>query len=89
MQLPGGNAAPVVERVPEEPPPFIVVVQGPPGVGKSLLIKCLVKHYAKQSLGDVRGPITVVAGKQRRLTFVECPQVQILNFTLLRAKLGV
>ena len=45
-------------------------------VGKSLLIKCLIKHYTNQSLSEVRGPITIVAGKQRRLTFVECPQVR-------------
>lgn len=45
-------------------------------VGKSLLIKCLIKHYTRQSLSEVRGPITIVAGKQRRLTFVECPQVR-------------
>ena len=44
-------------------------------VGKSLLIRCLIKHYTRQSLSEVRGPITIVAGKQRRLTFVECPQV--------------
>ena len=44
-------------------------------MGKSLLIRCLIKHYTRQGLGEVRGPITVVSGKQRRLTFVECPQV--------------
>ena len=43
-------------------------------VGKSLLIRCLIKHYTRQSLSEVRGPITVVSGKARRLTFVECPQ---------------
>ncbi|KAF8728587.1 hypothetical protein HU200_017852 [Digitaria exilis] len=56
-----------------EPPPFVVVVQGPPQVGKSLLIKCLVKHYTKQNLSEVRGPITVVSGKSRRVQFLECP----------------
>ncbi|KAI3706601.1 hypothetical protein L6452_24461 [Arctium lappa] len=35
-------------------------------VGKSLLIKSLVKHYTKHNKPDVRG-------KQRRLQFVECP----------------
>ena len=40
-----------------------------------MLIRCLIKHYTRQSLSEVRGPITIVAGKQRRLTFVECPQV--------------
>lgn len=48
-------------------------------VGKSLLIRCLIKHYTRQSLSEVRGPITIVAGKQRRLTFVECPQVRCLT----------
>ena len=44
-----------------------------PQVGKSLLIRCLVKHYTKHSVPAVKGPLTLVAGKQRRLTFVECP----------------
>ena len=138
---------------------MVVLVHGPRGVGKSTLIRALVKHYTHQSLGEVgvrimevagylhifwqawlsrrvfwtilkeprcshthlltfalalsclrlqaighqpaaassgisshicreragrtyvmivqqvRGPITIVAGKRRRLTFVECPQV--------------
>lgn len=138
-------AAPMLEKDAAEPPPFVVLVQGPPGVsqrshhatclqqgpashaaphgvichephgtarmhvprvnygggsavvcckvgmhsivtaclpglgatrvqvGKSTLIRCLVKHYARQALGQVLGPITVVAGKKRRVTFVECP----------------
>lgn len=45
-------------------------------VGKSLVIKSLIKHYTRQSVSEVKGPITVVSGKQRRLTFVECPQVR-------------
>jgi ribosome biogenesis protein BMS1 len=32
-----------------------------------------VKHYTKQNLNSVVGPVTVVAGKKRRLTFMECP----------------
>ena len=68
-------AVPVMDRAPEEPPPFVVLVQGPAGVGKSTLIRGLVRHYTRHSLGDVRGPITVVSGKARRLTFVECPPV--------------
>ena len=54
-------------------------------VGKSLLIKCLIKHYTRQSLSEVRGPITIVAGKQRRLTFVECPQVRRSTLIAFRA----
>ncbi|KAL4387839.1 hypothetical protein GQ457_09G027850 [Hibiscus cannabinus] len=64
---------PVMDRSYGELPPFVVVVQGPPQVGKSLLIKTLVKHYTKHNLPEVRGPITIVSGKQRRLQFVECP----------------
>ncbi|KAJ3682923.1 hypothetical protein LUZ60_013150 [Juncus effusus] len=64
---------PVMDRSIGEPPPFVVVVQGPPQVGKSLLIKCLVKHYTKHNLHEVRGPITVVSGKHRRVQFIECP----------------
>ncbi|KAI4368302.1 hypothetical protein MLD38_016876 [Melastoma candidum] len=64
---------PFVDRSYGEPPPFVVLVHGPPKVGKSLLIKSLVKHYTKHNLPEVRGPITIVSGKQRRLQFVECP----------------
>ncbi|PIA42098.1 hypothetical protein AQUCO_02100155v1 [Aquilegia coerulea] len=64
---------PTVDRTTGEPAPYVVVVHGPPQVGKSLLIKSLVKHYTRHSLPEVRGPITIVSGKQRRLQFVECP----------------
>uniref|UniRef100_A0A6N2LBD0 Uncharacterized protein n=1 Tax=Salix viminalis TaxID=40686 RepID=A0A6N2LBD0_SALVM len=53
---------PTIERNYGEPPPFVVVVHGPPQVGKSLLIKCLVKHYTKHNIQEVRGPITIVSG---------------------------
>ncbi|RZC76795.1 hypothetical protein C5167_000906 [Papaver somniferum] len=59
-------------RLDPESVPYVIVVQGPPNVGKSLLIKSLVKIFTKQDL-DIRGPITVVAGKCRRIQFVECP----------------
>ncbi|KAL9261578.1 Ribosome biogenesis protein BMS1-like protein [Drosera capensis] len=64
---------PTVDRAIGEPPPFVVVVHGPPKVGKSLLIKCLIKHYTKQNVQEIQGPITVVSGKHRRIQFVECP----------------
>ncbi|KAL8129296.1 hypothetical protein V2J09_018451 [Rumex salicifolius] len=64
---------PTVDRSTGEDPPFVVVVHGPPQVGKSLVIKSLVKYYTKQNLPEVRGPVTIVSGKKRRLQFIECP----------------
>ncbi len=32
-----------------------------------------VKHYTGHSVSNVHGPITVVSGKKRRLTLMECP----------------
>ncbi|KAK9699419.1 hypothetical protein RND81_08G172100 [Saponaria officinalis] len=64
---------PKIDRNIGDAPPFVIVVHGPPKVGKSLLIKCLVKHYTKHNLPDVQGPVTIVSGKLRRLQFVECP----------------
>lgn len=53
---------PLVDRAPLEPPPIVVVVVGPPKVGKSTLIRCLVKNYTRQKLGDICGPVTIVSG---------------------------
>ena len=64
---------PLVDRLPEEAPPIIVAVVGPPGVGKSTLIKSLIKRYTKHNLSSPTGPLTVVTSKRRRLTFIECP----------------
>lgn len=64
---------PQVDRIPEEPPPRLVAIVGPPGVGKTTLLKSLVKRYAKETLSNPQGPITVVTSKRQRLTFVECP----------------
>lgn len=67
--------APIVNRTTSEciEPPVIVAVVGPRQTGKSTLIKNLVKHYSKRIISDITGPITVVSGKKRRLTFFECP----------------
>ena len=46
-------AVPLVDVEPEEDPPVVVLVHGPRGVGKSTLIRALVKHYTHQSLGEV------------------------------------
>uniref|UniRef100_A0A0B7A613 Bms1-type G domain-containing protein n=1 Tax=Arion vulgaris TaxID=1028688 RepID=A0A0B7A613_9EUPU len=63
---------PKVDRAPVEPPPIVVAIVGPPKVGKSTLLRCLVKNFTKQRLTNIQGPVTVVAGKNRRLTFIEC-----------------
>ncbi|KAM0793215.1 hypothetical protein ACM66B_000683 [Microbotryomycetes sp. NB124-2] len=54
-------------------PPVIVAVMGPQGVGKSTLVRSLVRRYTKNTLPDIKGPVTVVSGKTRRLTFIEVP----------------
>lgn len=63
---------PLVDRTPLEPPPILVAIVGPPKVGKSLLIQCLIKSYVKQPLTNILGPVTIVSGKKRRITFMEC-----------------
>ena len=70
-----GERAPRAVREAAVPPPVVVVVMGPPGSGKSSLIAALVKHFTRTGLGEggPMGPVTVVAGKARRVTFFECP----------------
>jgi ribosome biogenesis protein BMS1 len=58
---------------PNESPPALVVVMGPSGVGKSTLIRSLVKYYTNHNLTSVTGPITVVTGQKKRITLLECP----------------
>jgi ribosome biogenesis protein BMS1 len=64
---------PEVDRTPLEPPPIFIAIVGPPKVGKSTLMQNLIRNYTRQKLNDIRGPVTVVAGKNRRITFYECP----------------
>ncbi|KAJ5616702.1 hypothetical protein N7537_001816 [Penicillium hordei] len=64
---------PLVDRMPEEAPPVVVAIVGPPGVGKTTLLKSLIRRYTKQTLSSPQGPLTVVTTKRKRLTFIECP----------------
>ncbi len=54
---------PLVDRTPVEPPPVLVAVVGPPKVGKSTLINCLIKNFTRQKLSEINGPVTIVSGK--------------------------
>lgn len=46
---------PVVDRTPLEPPPVVVAIVGPSKVGKSTLVKALVKHYLRHNLPEIKG----------------------------------
>ena len=70
---------PLVDRLPEEAPPLIVGVVGPPGVGKTTLVKSLVRRYTKQTISQPTGPITIVTSKRRRLTFIETPSESLAS----------
>ncbi|KAB0805247.1 hypothetical protein PPYR_02217 [Photinus pyralis] len=63
---------PHVDHTPLEPPPLLVAVVGPPKVGKSTLISSLIKLFTRTTLTDVKGPVTIVMGKKRRVTLIEC-----------------
>jgi ABC-type lipoprotein export system ATPase subunit len=67
------EVVPLTNREETIPPPTLIVVMGPKGVGKTTLIRSLVKIYTGQNMTDCNGPITVIAGQKKRLTFFECP----------------
>uniref|UniRef100_A0A8C0TXZ1 Bms1-type G domain-containing protein n=1 Tax=Canis lupus familiaris TaxID=9615 RepID=A0A8C0TXZ1_CANLF len=35
-------------------------------------IQCLIRNFTRQKLTEIRGPVTIVSGKKRRLTIIEC-----------------
>ncbi|KAF7268429.1 hypothetical protein GWI33_018439 [Rhynchophorus ferrugineus] len=63
---------PLVDRTPIEPPPILIAVVGPPKVGKTTLINNLIKLFTRSPLTDIKGPVTIVTGKKRRITLIEC-----------------
>ncbi|GAA6005712.1 hypothetical protein JCM10207_005304 [Rhodosporidiobolus poonsookiae] len=69
----GGTAGVGSRDVEGDVPPVIVAVMGPSGVGKTTLIRSLVRRYTKNTMVDIKGPVTVVSGKTRRMTFIEVP----------------
>ncbi|KAI6218038.1 Bms1-type G domain-containing protein [Aphelenchoides fujianensis] len=64
---------PVVDRTPLEPPPIVVAVVGPAKVGKTTLVRGLIKHYIRQNISEIKGPVSLVTGKKRRVTILEVP----------------
>lgn len=65
------NPTAPVDRTGGDDAPRVVAVVGPKGVGKSTIIRNLVKHYSKRTVPTITGPITIVAGRRKRLTFLE------------------
>nr|XP_027199860.1 ribosome biogenesis protein BMS1 homolog [Dermatophagoides pteronyssinus] len=63
---------PQIDRTPLEPPPFVVSVVGPPKVGKTTLIRGLIRNYTRQNISQITGPITIVCNKNLRITLIEC-----------------
>lgn len=63
---------PIVDKTPDEPPPFLIAVVGPPKVGKSTLIGNLIKSFTRTNVTNINGPITLVTSKKRRITLIEC-----------------
>ena len=61
-----------MDHTPLEPPPILVAVVGPPKVGKSTVINNLIKLFTKSPLVEIKGPVTIVSGKKRRITLIEC-----------------
>ena len=59
-----------------------------PKVGKSTLLRCLVKNFTRQSLSEIRGPVTIISGKKRRLTFIECAGGNDINSMIDIAKVA-
>ncbi|XP_034238787.1 ribosome biogenesis protein BMS1 homolog isoform X2 [Thrips palmi] len=63
---------PLVDRAPLQPPPVMIAVVGPPKVGKTTLIHAIIRNFTRQPLSEIKGPVTIVSGKKRRLTIMEC-----------------
>lgn len=56
-----------------EPAPPVVAIFGPKGSGKTVFLDSLVKWYTKQNVREIRGTVTLMVSKTKRLTLLECP----------------
>lgn len=80
---------PLIDRTPLEPPPVMVAVVGPPKVGKTTLINCLIKSFTRQPLSDIKGPVTIVSGKRnwhQSSNILLCQVLIFLSVTSFRKK---
>ncbi|EFX65646.1 hypothetical protein DAPPUDRAFT_303569 [Daphnia pulex] len=50
----------------------MVAIVGPAKVGKTTLLQALIKNFTRQNITSIQGPVTIVTGKKRRVTFMEC-----------------
>ena len=73
---------PLPDRSVLEPPPVVVAVAGPPKVGKTLLIQCIVKNFTRTSVTNIKGPVTVVSGKAYKEVYI------FRTLTVLRDEVG-
>ncbi len=55
---------PLVDRTALEPPPIVVAVVGPPKVGKTTLLRGLIRNFTRQPMTSIRGPVTIVSGTE-------------------------
>ncbi|CDU16094.1 asparagine and aspartate rich protein 2, putative [Plasmodium yoelii] len=51
--------------------PIIVAVHGPKGVGKSTLIKSIIKYYVGININEINKPISIFTKNLKRYTFIE------------------
>ncbi|KAI9581555.1 ribosome biogenesis protein BMS1 homolog [Glossina fuscipes] len=67
---------PLVEQMLDKPPPILIGVVGPPKVGKTTLICNLIRNFTRTNVSttqtQIKGPITMVTSKKRRITLLEC-----------------
>lgn len=68
---------PVVHRQSALPPPVLVAVVGPPKVGKTTLIRCLIKNFTGKNVLTIKGPVTIVSSKFSVMMMMACKNMLV------------